>query len=379
MALPDIQFAELDARTIEDSVIAGYVAARRISEPDFKLYDGNPVRLFLEAVAALIAQQNVLIDLTGKGNLLRYAGEDTIEDIGWLYGTRGDRMQPSAAKTTIRYTLSTALDHATTIEAGSRVTPPSSKGLYFATSHDLTLLAGQLTGEVEAQCEQTGTIGNGYAVGEISVIVERRNPFVVSAVNITASDGGAELEALETYREHVRNVPESFSVAGPDGAYAFWAKNANAGIIDVAVWSPAPGEVNIAPLTQGGNLPTMEIRDEVYTALNDKTRRPLTDLVRVVDPEPVAYDIELTYWINQDDATSAATIQAAVDVAVEAYRLWQRLALGRDIVPSKLIEMVMAAGAKRVEVISPVFTVLDDYEIAQDADITTTYGGLERA
>lgn len=379
MSLPNIQFAELDARAIENAVIAGYVAARKLTEPDFRLYAGNPVRLFLEAIAALIAQQNVIIDLTGKGNLLRYAGEGTIEDIGWLYGTRGDRIQAAAAKTTICYTLSAPLARATTIIKGSRVTPPSAKGLYFATDADLTILAGETTGLVAATCETAGIIGNGYEPGEISTIVERVNPYVLSAVNVTASAGGAELENLEAYRARVRLVPESFSVAGPDGAYAFWAKSANAGITDVGVWSPIPGEVNVVPLMDGGELPAQEVTDAVYEVLNDKTRRPLTDLVHVIAPEPVTYEIELSYWIDQAEAANATALQAAVDAAVEEYRLWQRSRLGRDIIPSRLVELVMQAGARRVAVTAPVYTILDDGQVAQETAVTVNYGGLEHA
>ena len=43
----------------------------------------------------------------------------------------------------------------------------------------------------------------------------------------------------------------------------------------------------------------------------------------------------------------AVTIQAAVAQAVADYQTWQR-AIGRDINPSKLVAMVMEAGAKRV-------------------------------
>ena len=87
--LPEINFAPIDARGIEASLITGFeAAARRAGQTDFTLYDGDPRRLFLGSIALLILQLCALIDQTGKGNLLRYAGDATIEDIGWLYGTR---------------------------------------------------------------------------------------------------------------------------------------------------------------------------------------------------------------------------------------------------------------------------------------------------
>ena len=50
--LPQISFTELATSDIESSVITAYeaIAGR-------KLYPGDPVRLFLEAIALLIVQQ----------------------------------------------------------------------------------------------------------------------------------------------------------------------------------------------------------------------------------------------------------------------------------------------------------------------------------
>lgn len=376
MPLPDIQFAPTDARAIEAAVISGFEsAARSAGQTDFKLFPGDPRRLFLEALALMITQQNALIDHTGKGNLLRYAGNDTIEDIGWLYGPRGDRLQPTYAMTTIRFTLSTALSTVTTIAAGTRLAVGN---VIFATVENLDIPIGATSGTVIAQCETTGPAGNGFLPGQINALVDR-NPFVATAVNITQSTGGADVEDLESYRLRVRNAPESFSVAGPDGAYAFWAKTAHPSIMDVGVWSPEPGHVNVVPLVDGGNLPSVEILDAVRDTLSDRTRRPLTDFVHVLAPEPVPYEIAITYWIDQDDAANATAIQAAVTAAVEAYRLWQRGRLGRDIIPAELVRRVMNAGARRVKPALPKYTVLTQGQIALEADVRVDYGGLEHA
>ena len=42
-----------------------------------------------------------------------------------------------------------------------------------------------------------------------------------------------------------------------------------------------------------------------------------------------------------------------------------------------VIMRVKAAGAKRVEVVSPAFEKVTDTEVAQIADFTVNYGGLE--
>lgn len=421
MPLPDIQFAPTETRAIEAAVITGFERAAQLAgQTDFRLSPGDPRRLFLQAVALMILQQNALIDKTGKGNLLRYAGEDTIEDIGWLYGPRGDRLQASAAVTTIQFSLSTTRPTVTTILSGTRL---AAGNLIFATVENLDIPAGSLTGAITARCGVTGPDGNGFLPGQINTLVDR-NPFVDTAVNVTESAGGADIEDLEAYRLRIRNAPESFSVAGPDGAYAFWAKTASADIIDVAVWMPpldaslfrqflteifasvsiimditeeiakpwkdrfnalciesgtGPGNVNVVPLLTGGKIPTQEIKDAVLSILTDNTRRPLTDFVHVLDPAPVWYDISATYWIAKDDAADSVAIQAAVTEAVEGYRLWQRSRLGLDILPSELHRRMMNAGARRVVIESPVYTVLEQGQIAQDGAVNILYGGLEHA
>ena len=57
--------------------------------------------------------------------------------------------------------------------------------------------------------------------------------------------------------------------------------------------------------------------------------------------------------------------------------LWQKEKIGRDIVPDELISAILKAGAKRVVVHEPVFTVLQDYQIAQDEDVKIIFSGFE--
>ncbi|GHU78846.1 hypothetical protein AGMMS49992_30160 [Clostridia bacterium] len=371
----DVSFAPTDARAVEAAVIAGFEkAAQNAGQADFKLYPGDPRRLFLQAVALMIVQQNALIDKTGKGNMLRYAGEDTIEDIGWLYGARADRLQPSVALTTVEFTLSTYRPTVTIIPKGTRI---AIGNLFFATVENLDIPIATLTGQVIAECTTPGPQGNGFLPGQINALVDR-NPFVSSAVNVTESTGGANLEDLESYRLRVRNAPESFSVAGPDGAYEFWAKTAHASIIDVGVWSPVPGEVNVVPLVTGGNLPSTEVVDAVYDILNDRTVRPLTDFVHVVEPEVVPYEIKAEYWLNQEDASRATAIQTAINEAVEGFRMWERTKLGRNIIPSELVARIKNAGAARVSPDFP-YVKLTKGQIAQETSVQVIYGGYDNA
>jgi phage-related baseplate assembly protein len=194
------------------------------------------------------------------------------------------------------------------------------------------------------------------------------------------SYGGVDVESDENLRERIQIAPESFSVAGSRGAYEFWARTAHQGIVDVAVLGPpdtTPGHVEIYPLLTGGEMPTQDILDAVYSVCNAEDMRPMTDYVHVLSPVAVNYDVNVTYWIDRSRATQAAAMQAAATGAVNAWINWQRSKLGRDINPSELSHRLIAAGAKRASIRSPSFTVLAGSQVAVPGAVSVTFGGLE--
>lgn len=364
-----LSFCDTDADTIKTEVITKYeeISGRSLASAD-------PVRLFLESIAAIIVQQRVLIDWAAKQNLLSYSSGDYLDALGELLGVT--RLEASAAITTVRYTLSEALDFAVTIPAGNRTTPDGA--LYFATDTATVIAAGDTYADIDSTCTTTGEDGNGYVAGQIATIVDPL-PYVATAVNTTASSGGAGVEDDDSLRERIRLAPESFSVAGPSGAYEYWAKTASNSISDVTIIAPSdePGYVYIYVLMEDGELPTDDILELVEETLDSEKLRPITDTVVVQSPEAVSYDIDLTYYVAESDSTSATAIQTAVEAAVEEYVLWQKSKIGRDLLPSKLIQLVMAAGALRVEVTSPAHTVLTGTQVAVADNVTATFGGLE--
>lgn len=366
--LNDITFVDADTNNVKTEVINLYekVSGRTLAE-------GDPVRLFLESVADELAQLRSKLNYTGKMNLLAYAKGDFLDHLGVLVDTT--RIPASAATTTLKVTLSAVQPSAVIIPAGTRVTTED-KTMFFATDRVLTIVAGQTEGTVSATCTDVGVSGNGYVPGQLKMIVDPV-AYVDSIVNITTSAGGASTENDDAYRERIHEAPESFSCAGPAGAYEFWAKTASSLIVDVKVISPEPGHVNIYPLLADGEIPGDEILADVNEVCNDSKIRPLTDLVTVAAPTAISYDIELTYHIASDDAEQAGTIQAKVAEAVNDYVNWQRAKLGRDLDPSKLYQLIVAAGACKVTVTSPVMTSVDNTAVAVASDSrTVTYGGV---
>jgi phage-related baseplate assembly protein len=233
--------------------------------------------------------------------------------------------------------------------------------------------------DVEAESTEGGEKYNGYAPGQIKLLVDPI-PYVSSVQNIDTSSGGSDGETDDAFRERQRLAPASFSVAGPEDAYRFFAKSADVNIIDVAIISPAPNEIEIYPLMKGGELPNQDVLEKVMAEVSPRGRRPLNDLVNVLAPTEVTYEINLTYYISSEKSAEEATIRAAIEGpngAADQYEIWQCSKLGRAITPDNLISRIYAAGAYRVVVTAPVYTEIGENEVAKRIGARNlVYGGL---
>ena len=366
---PDISFVETDTEAIVNALIQSYEKFTGRT-----LYPADPARLFILWVADIIVQERVNIDFSAKQNVPRYAEGEYLDSLAELFKDTY-RLEPEKAKTTLRYTLSIKLDTATVIPAGTRATPDGD--VVFATLQDLTIPAGQLSGDVAAECTQAGEIGNGFVPGQIKQAVDVF-PYFQSVSNTTESAGGADEESDAAFYERLRESVETYSTAGPMGGYEYFAKSASALIADVKATSPKPGEVDVRVLLTGGELPGEEILKEVLDILNADTVRPLTDHVTVAAPQAVPYNIDVTYYTQEGGALSADTIAADVAAAVKSFQKWQAEKMGRDVNPSQLIALLMQTGVKRVEVRSPVFAAVADNAVAQVGTVSVVNGGAER-
>ena len=368
--LPDINFAEKDVATITAEVIARFE-----KDSGRTLFPGDPLRLLALTFIYYLSLQRSLIDFSGKQNLLRYAKDGFIQNIAALVGTT--QLEPRSAVTKLKFTLSATLPSSTIIPAGTRATPGNR--IFFATTESVEIPAGEMGVIAHAECTQAGTIGNGFLQGQINRLTDSF-AFNYSVENTEETQGGADLEDIEALRERTRMAPESFSTAGPYGAYVYWAKTANQLIVDVEAVSPSPGVVHIVPLLESGEIPGQSILDEVYKICSADHRRPLTDHVIVRAPEVVKYDIAFTYYISRRNAAIGLNLKQAVDDAVAEYDMWQKSKLGRNIEPSTLVKMVRRAGVRiDLNTVKPDFKSLKYYEIgvADMENANIVYGGLE--
>lgn len=365
--LPPINFATADPDELESSVMSlvEEILGRKIERAD-------PLRLLIKSLLAVIIQQRLLIDETAKQNLLAYAKGDYLDQIGALIGC--ERLAASKAVTTVEIELSTAREKATVIRAGTRITADDK--IYFALTEDVIFLSGETIRQAKAICTVDGEDGNKYAAGEINKIVDPQ-AFLKNIVNVTTSEGGADIEDDDAYRERIHEAPEAFSCAGSEGAYIYHTKAVSQLISDVAVDSSEAVHVEIYPLMKGGELPGEEILSAIDEYLNVRVRRPLTDLVTVSVPRVSEYELNVSYWACRSDAVQAAAIDEAAQAAVQDYIDWQRAKLGRDINPNELTKRLMNIGVKRAEITSPQFTVLDKFSVAIPSAVNARFEGLE--
>ncbi len=365
--LPEVNFLETDASAIEAGIIAGYESAARRS-----LAAGDPVRLFLLTIAAEIAQLRAEVNIAAQNNLISYAQGEFLDALGAYFGVT--RLPASKAKATFRYTLSAALQDPVVIPAGSQI---ANGQVTFETDAEASVPAGELYVDVPATCTTAGAAGNGWLPGQINAMVEPI-AYVAEVANTTASADGGDEEDDESLAERIKLAPNSFSTAGPRRAYEYHTYSASAAITDVAVDSPTPGLVNIYILAQGGTLPSQELVDATAEYLSAEDRRPLTDDLHVYAPTATEFGVVLKYWISVERQAEIETIRASVDKAVQDYVEWQTKRIGRDIVPDKLVQLAVEAGAWRVDAdtLSPEYTSVDLAHVAQCTGVSVTYMGL---
>lgn len=365
---PEISFVNTDTDTLVNALVKSYEKFTGRT-----LYPADPVQKFILWIADIIIQERILIDESAKQNVPRYAQGVYLDSLAEIFKD-AYRLQPQAAATTFRFYLSTALPYQHLIPIGTRIAVDGN--IVFETTETLYIDAGKQSGDVPAICQQVGEIGNGFVPGQITQLVDVF-PYYDRVENITVSAGGAERETDSAFYERMRESMESFSTAGPSGAYIYHAKTASPLVADVAALSPTPGFADIRVLLRDGELPTEEVLQEVQAQLSADKVRPLCDFVQVSAPDTVPLNIDATYYIPKPSQNSAAVITADVEKAVQDYIRWQTEKMGRDINPSVFVSYMMKTGIKRVVVRQPEYTVVPESEVAALNQCNVSSGGVE--
>ena len=375
MSRTQYQFIPTDPDQIVEWMAAKYEELTGVT-----VQPGSPERLFIQWAASVIVQERALANYAANQNLPSRAEGENLDALAELFYTK-KRPGAKAATCTVRFTISEPQAFAVLIPKGTRVTDASNT-LVWETIEDAYVNAGDTYADAKIRCQTKGAAGNGFVGGQINTIVDLF-AYYQSCANLTESDGGGDAATDEEFYELLRLSMDGYSCAGARGGYIYFAKQVDTKIADVIAASPTPGVVKLYVLMNDGSIATEEMKEKVLAACSADDVRPLTDLVSVEDPEKVPYNVDLTYYIQDNSEASAEELALAVAKKVGEFTDWQSAKLGRDINPSRLISMLMGTGIKRVVLREPAFTPLRDGsgteapQVAELRTVTVQSGGYE--
>lgn len=225
------QFVSTDTEAVESLLISIYEKITGVS-----VKPASPEKLFIQFVAAVVIQERGLNNYTGNQNIPSRAEGENLDALAELFYVT-QRPAAQAAVCTERFHISEAQKTAVLVPAGTRVTDASST-LVWETAEDAYVPIGETHVDVPVRCQTPGIIGNGYAAGQINTAVDLYD-YYSGCENITASDDGADRATDEEYYELMRASMDSYSTAGPVGAYVYHAKRVSTKIADVKAVRPS--------------------------------------------------------------------------------------------------------------------------------------------
>ena len=339
MTIP-IFFNEDGATIIAEVKAIAEAEMQRVIQP------ADPEMLLINAFSYRELLRNKAANLTVLQNLVYWANSVMLDELCGQLGVF--RIPAIGAKCTFQITLA-AGNTGVVLPLGIRIQSTDLQ-VIFITDEQVIVAAGELTKTVIGTAQTTGSIGNNYAPGNISVVMDPQ-PFVMAIANTDLTSGGADDETDDQLRARYPLALSSFSVASPKQAYIYWAKTAHQSIIDVAVTNPTPGHVNIYPLCIGGTLPTTEILAAVEAICSADKVRPLCDIVTVAAPTSHDYTIsvDLTLYANADQSATTVLVNTALSNLVKA----GKNKLGKDIVLSQISAACLVPGVYNVSVVTP--------------------------
>lgn len=312
------QFISTDSETLLAEFIASYESLKGTV-----LNPSDPERLLISWVASIYIQLSEKINYTGNQNIPSRAKAPNLDTLGeTIFGL--ERRGITAAITTIRFYISEAQASAVLIPAGTRVSD-SGRSVTFATNSDAYVPIGSTYVDVIATCITTKTVneeevnigadGNGYVAGQISTLVDVYG-FYSSCANITITDGGADVPTDSEYYELLRSYMDTWSTAGPMGAYIYLAKSVSPEIADAKAIQPVAA-IAISPNAYSLSGSSHKF---AFVGVND----PDLDSLVVYPHEsatPAAYDTDYTYEYADNLLTitllSTGALASATQVDVE--------------------------------------------------------------
>lgn len=361
-------FIDRDVTTIVAELVARY---EELSGK--KLYPAQPERLLIDVLAYCVYLLREQVQNAAEQNLVQYALGAILEHHAQFYGI--ERLGALKAKCTLKFTAEEGTPSGSrpvplTISAGTQIRTKDG-AVTFVTLSSITIPLDETEATVEAEALVAGANANGYPAGEATEPLTSI-AWLESVGNTNLTHSGADAESDTQLRERVVLAPESFSVAGPTGAYRFWALSAHPSIIDVAVESNLPGTVQVYPLTTDG-APSVDVINDVVDALTDEKRRPLTDSPGLSVLAPAALEFTIDANVTLYSVAPSVETKAAIEARLLEYANEKRLKLGRDIIPNQIIALIQSVtGVYNATLTSPALIPVAASEFADCTAITVT-------
>lgn len=373
---PKVDFIEgITAEKLEAEMLSAFQRKRKeLTGVDEVIPQSDDRRIILATCAYYLFHAYEQIDFSGKMGLLKYSKGAYLDNLGAFKGLQ--RLKAKKAISTLRFTLSGAQASNSVVPKGTKVS--TEDGLTFETIKELIISKGEITGDVDSECNIPGIIGNGYKARTITKPVDNI-PYVQSVQNITESSSGVDLESDEDFRERIYQYPDSYTNGGTKRSYEYWIKKASQHIKDVYLGKrPNSTEIDVVLLwdNETGQYSDNDLA-EVKAAIDWDKMPVFTDTLTFKKPTAKDYSIDLNYYLYESDKYREAEIKKAVEESVKDYVSWQRSKLGRDINQNELVRRCMVSGAKRVVVRNPNFTMVQGIEIANCTSMSVTFKGWE--
>jgi phage-related baseplate assembly protein len=296
---------------------------------------GSPEMKIINMIASRMTDHRSALQSAGTNMLVRYSKAPVLDELGYLVGVI--RLVAQNANATIEFTFPPTHGNIL-LPADMRIQTTDGK-VVFALAEDLFVAEDVETISALCIADTPGIIGNDYAIGDISIILDPQ-PFLLSAANTDISNSGSDQETDEQLRERIILAPNSFSVAGPVDAYKYFTYATSPLIIDVAVPNPpaVAGTVVVYPLVAGGIDTPTELLDAVQARLDPEKTRTMCDTVVVQTPTKTSYGLTVkitkkTGAVNQDilDIVTPSLTQYLKDIGVK---------LGRDVLITNIKKKV---------------------------------------
>lgn len=327
---------ELSYEALKEQVKKVFMLA--VSE--YQLLESDPYAALIESIAYREMLLRERMNEAIRALLLPFSSGENLDNLVAIYGI--ERLKGAFPRAKVELALSTPLSTPVTIPQGT---------VFRGEKGEIALLKSAITIPAE-ETKSEGVIELQTYIKESAVkceYIQTPLPFLVKAKQNEAFSGGADREKDEDFKERAILSLERFSTAGSVKGYRYHTLSVNPKIEEVAVLTPAPGEVRIVLRAKERDE---EILNQVESVLTGEKVRPMTDFVTVEFAKQKKQRIEATLELHEMHR------QEEVSKKILASRA--RFSIGEDLNLSYIYSVLHQEGVYRAILSLPTGDILVD-------------------